>query len=67
MLPLCEHKNDAHNNLVCSLVILGHFTIPEVGIFMNDRLVRGNRAKKRYSMGWDAFDSPMYPPLAVFP
>lgn len=33
---------------------------------MNDRLVRGNRSKKSYSMGWDAFDSPMYPPLVIF-
>ncbi|KRX04469.1 Asparaginase/glutaminase [Pseudocohnilembus persalinus] len=63
MIPLCKEENDAYNNLICSLLISGHFTIPEVTIFMNDRLIRGNRAKKIASEGLDAFDSPMVSPI----
>lgn len=33
---------------------------------MNDRLIRGNRAKKIASEGLDAFDSPMVAPLIKF-
>lgn len=63
MIPLAFDENDAYNNLICSLLIVGHFRIPEVTIFMNDRLIRGNRAKKMSSEGLDAFDSPMVAPL----
>jgi len=33
---------------------------------MNDKLIRGNRAKKTSSAGLDSFESPMFPPLAIF-
>lgn len=37
-----------------SLVIAAYVEIPEVGIFVNDKLLRGNRTSKINSMGLDA-------------
>jgi lysophospholipase len=45
-IPLSEIRNDAFDNLMGSLIIAGHFCIPEVCIFFRDRLLRGNRSKK---------------------
>jgi len=38
--------------------------VPEVCIYFNYELLRGNRSKKVESMQFDAFDSNNYPPLA---
>jgi L-asparaginase len=38
--------------------------VPEVCIFFNHLLLRGNRAKKVQSVHFDAFESENYPPLA---
>jgi len=61
--PLSEIRTDARNNLI-NAVELATFSIPEVGIFFNNKLFRGNRTKKLNIWGFDAFDSPNYPPLA---
>lgn len=59
-------RNDGFNNLLCSLTIAGHFTIPEVLVCFNEKLFRGNRCTKMDSSAMDSFDSPNFEPLATF-
>ena len=40
---MAELHNDATDNLLGSLIIAGHYMIPEVCLFFNYRLFRGNR------------------------
>ena len=63
--PMFELQNDATDNLLGSLIIAGHFMIPEVCLFFNYRLFRGNRATKISASDFSAFDSPNFPPLAT--
>lgn len=68
-LPISEMRSDARENLMTSLEIAiskkdGRATVPEVCIFFNHMLLRGNRAKKVQSVHFDAFESENYPPLA---
>ncbi|MEH6578284.1 MAG: asparaginase [Amphritea sp.] len=60
-IPLIELRNDALDNLLTALILAGNFDIPEVCIYFNGRLLRGNRSSKLKSTGFDAFDSPNYP------
>jgi len=64
-IPLCEVRSDARTNLITSLLIASRFRIPEVCLFFGDRLFRGCRSVKISSDGFDAFDSPNYPPLGT--
>lgn len=64
-IPLAELLNDSVDNLLGSLIISSHFRIPEVCLFFNHKLYRGNRAKKTSSEELNAFESPNFPPLAV--
>lgn len=68
-LPISEPRSDARENLITSLEIAaatidGKPAVPEVCIFFDFELLRGNRSKKVESMQFDAFDSGNYPPLA---
>lgn len=63
-IPLSELRNDACDNLLGALTIAGHYVIPEVSLFFNNRLMRGNRTTKQKAMDFDAFDSPNLKPLA---
>ncbi|RAL01878.1 putative lysophospholipase [Aspergillus ibericus CBS 121593] len=63
--PMLELQNDATDNLLGSLVVAGHFMIPEVCLYFNNRLFRGNRSIKVAASDFAAFDSPNCPPLAV--
>lgn len=63
--PMLELQNDATDNLLGSLVVAGHFMIPEVCLYFNNRLFRGNRAVKVSASDFAAFDSPNCAPLAV--
>lgn len=63
--PISELQNDATDNLLGSLIIAGHFMIPEVCLFFNYKLFRGNRATKVSASDFAAFASPNLPPLAV--
>lgn len=65
-VPLSLMRNDAYNNLLNSIIIAGHFNIPEVLILFRDKLFRGNRAKKADAQDLDGFDSPNFPPLGEF-
>lgn len=68
-LPISAMRSDARENLMTSLEIAvskidGKPIVPEVCIFFNHLLLRGNRAKKVQSVHFDAFESENYPPLA---
>lgn len=63
--PMVELQNDATDNLLGSLIIAGHFMIPEVCLFFNYNLFRGNRATKASASDFAAFASPNMPPLAT--
>ena len=63
-IPLSELRNDASDNLLGALTIAGHYVIPEVSLYFNNRLFRGNRTTKQKAMDFDAFDSPNLKPLA---
>jgi L-asparaginase len=62
-LPLVEIRNDARLNLINALLIASRYRIPEVCLYFNSKLFRGNRTRKVNASGFDAFGSPNYPPL----
>lgn len=69
-LPIGAVRTDARENLVAALEIAsakkadGSPMVPEVCIYFNYRLLRGNRARKVQSILFDAFESDNYPLLA---
>lgn len=68
-LPISAMRSDARENLMTALEIAtakanGKPIVPEVCIFFNHKLLRGNRSKKVQSVHFDAFESENYPPLA---
>ena len=69
-LPVGRPRTDGKENLISSVEIAcsreadGSPTVPEVCIFFNDMLLRGNRSTKVDASGFDAFMSPNLPPLA---
>ncbi|MBI5153761.1 asparaginase, partial [Candidatus Poribacteria bacterium] len=63
LIPLCEVRNDARENLIAAMLIAGNFAIPEVCLYFGNKLLRGCRAKKVNATGFDAFASPNFPPL----
>lgn len=62
-VPFAQEPNDAAHNLLMSLTIAGHFEIPEVCIYFDHKLYRGNRSRKVSALGFDAFNSHNLPPL----
>lgn len=65
-LPLGAIRTDARRNLITSVEIAaGNTLIPEVCIYFNNQLYRGNRAEKYTSSMFDAFQSLNFPPLAT--
>jgi L-asparaginase len=68
-LPIGAVRNDARRNLSTSIEIAaakenGQAIVPEVAVFFNDMLLRGNRVRKIESTLFDAFHSENYPELA---
>ncbi len=65
-VPLAQLRTDAIENFIGALILAGQFgdQIPEVGLFFNNTLFRGNRTTKVNASGFGAFDSPNYLPLA---
>lgn len=63
--PMMELQTDAQDNLLNSLIVAGHFMIPEVCLFFNFKLFRGNRSTKVSADDFDAFGSPNLPALAT--
>lgn len=64
-LPLAQSLNDALRNIVASIILAGTTNIPEVCLFFNTMLMRGNRTVKADANGFAAFMSPNFPPLAI--
>ncbi|KAJ2617718.1 hypothetical protein EV177_000396 [Coemansia sp. RSA 1804] len=62
-VPIAEVRNDGIENFLGALTIAGHFVIPEVTLYFNNKLFRGNRCIKLDAMDFDAFSSPNLPPL----
>lgn len=65
MIPLHFPHSDARRNLIMSVMCAANLAIPEVCIYSNDKLLRGNRTTKIANMSVDAFQSPNFPPLAA--
>lgn len=63
-IPLCQLRSDGRENIVNSMVIAASGQVREVCIYFNGQLLRGNRATKRSSDQFGAFESPNYPALA---
>lgn len=64
-LPLSEVRNDATDNIITSLWLAAHQPLPEVCVYFNQRLLRGNRTQKVSAERFNAFDSPNFPHLAT--
>ena len=64
-LPFGEVHSDARRNIAVAVLLAGLCNIPEVCIFFNDRLYRGNRAVKIDNASVAAFDTPNFPALAT--
>ena len=69
-LPIGRPRTDGKENLISSVEIAGAKApdgspmVPEVCIFFNSLLLRGNRSTKVDATGFEAFRSPNLPPLA---
>lgn len=69
-LPVGVLRSDAKENLLTAIEIAaakdedGNAMVPEVTIFMDDALYRGNRTTKRNAEHFSAFNSYNYPALA---
>ena len=68
-LPIGLLRTDGKENLITALEIAaakdeaGHARVPEVGIYFNGRLLRGNRTTKQSAEEFNAFESFNYPHL----
>jgi L-asparaginase len=68
-LPIGEIRTDAKENLITALEIAatkkdGKAMVPEVSVYFDYQLFRGNRSIKNDSEKFEAFFSPNYPVLA---
>lgn len=65
-VPMAQLRTDAIENMVGALMMAGRYSnvIPEVGLFFNNTLFRGNRTTKQNASGFDSFGSPNLPCLA---
>jgi L-asparaginase len=68
-LPIGLLRTDGKENLITAIEIAAardhnHASVPEVCIYFDNKLSRGNRTTKRSAEHFDAFSSPNYPYLA---
>jgi L-asparaginase len=68
-LPIGLLRTDGRENLITAIEIAaatenGTPLVPEVCIYFDNELTRGNRTTKLSAEHFDAFNSPNYPPLA---
>ena len=69
-LPIGVLRTDGTENLITAIAIAGAYDrigmpmVPEVCIFFQSYLLRGNRSKKFSAEQFNAFASPNYPPIA---
>lgn len=67
---LFNSRNDGRQNMITAIQfanpkLSGVPLVPEVCIYFNDTLLRGNRARKQDASGFDAYYSPNFPPLGT--
>ncbi len=67
-LPIGLLRTDGRENLITAIEIaaasdLGLSLVPEVSIYFDNKLTRGNRTRKYSAEHFDVFKSPNYPPL----
>ncbi|MBF0305896.1 MAG: asparaginase [Alphaproteobacteria bacterium] len=65
---LFNSRNDGAQNMVTAIgfanpKLSGVPLVPEVCIYFNHKLLRGNRARKQDASGFDAYYTPNFPPL----
>ncbi|TDB38048.1 MAG: type I asparaginase [Actinobacteria bacterium] len=63
-IPISRARSDGRQNLVAALQVAAMPELAEVSLLFGELLLRGNRATKVDASGFDAFDSPRFPPLA---
>lgn len=69
-LPIGQLRTDGKENLITSIEIAtakhhdGRAVVPEVGIYFNGHLMRGNRTTKQSAENFNAFETFNYPHLA---
>src|SRR5579885_85975 len=66
--PLTAIRTDARRNLISAVEIAAHgprSLVNQVSVFFDDRLLVGNRARKRSATEFAAFESPKVEPLAI--
>ncbi|CAK81292.1 unnamed protein product (macronuclear) [Paramecium tetraurelia] len=66
LIPLSFMRNDAFQNILDSLILAGHFLIPEVVIVMDHKAYRANRCRQLKCDSLDCIESPNFPPLVEF-
>ncbi len=69
-LPIGDLRTDAKENIITSIEIAGEYKegkpkVPEVAIYFEFKLLRGNRTTKFSTDEFNAFASPNYNPLAT--
>ncbi|KAA0592275.1 L-asparaginase [Azospirillum lipoferum] len=64
-VPLSFTLSDAPANLVGAIVVAGTLPVPEVCVYFDTKLLRGNRSSKVDANRFAGFDSPNFPPLAT--
>ncbi|MDF2529699.1 MAG: L-asparaginase, type [Gammaproteobacteria bacterium] len=62
-IALGQLRTDSTKNIIDSLLIAANPNIPEVCIYFNNVLLRGNRSQKIHANSMQAFDSPNFPKL----
>lgn len=63
-LPIGIRRTDAKENLITSIEIAASGKTPEVCVYFEYKLLRGNRTVKINAEHFEAFDSPNFPTLA---
>lgn len=68
MAYLFNSRNDGRQNMITAIMfanrkLSGVPLVPEVCIYFNHKLLRGNRARKQDASGFDAYYTPNFPPL----
>ncbi|CAD8197314.1 unnamed protein product [Paramecium pentaurelia] len=66
LIPLSFMRNDAFQNILDSLILAGHFLIPEVLIVMDHKAYRANRCRQLKCDSLDCVESPNFPNLVEF-
>lgn len=63
-LPVNSLRTDGRENFITSIVIASEGLVPEVCLYFDSKLFRGNRTTKLTAENFDAYLSGNYPPLA---